>query len=394
MRISVGQAAKPRSRGIRRDFLWLALFALVFTNGFEDGGYQASLYAIGQEYDLSMTSMGIYASMELFATMLAPILLGSWADRGSKARSMGILLGLQIAATLAIVFVRYQFLFLLCVFVLGLTTSALHFIAIATLADAYPMTAKRKIGFITSMYATGALISPLVVSAYFKLGMGWRTLFGILAVGSVLALVGILRSGTEQRERGSAQSLKEQGTGRLIIGAILLLCAVMCIYVGFENGFAYFVDTLFTEVFMSDTGKLALSLFWALMIPARILVGYFSKHAYKILLGSVIAIPVVTLLVAVSQHAGVVLALCIPLGLASGAVYPSVLSLMLPFAGKKTATATGMITTSTGVGGMVFTILTGFMADHLGMRMALAILAAFFVFAIASVLALKRMKTA
>lgn len=391
MRVSVGQASKPQGRRIGRDFLWIALFALVFINGLEDGGYQASLYAIGQEYDLSMTSMGIYASMELFATMLAPILLGSWADRGGKARSMGILLGLQIAATLAIVAVRHQLLFLLCVFVLGLTTSALHFIAIATLADAYPMSAKKKIGYITSMYATGALISPLVVSAYLQLGMGWRTLFAILSVGSVLALVGILRSGTEQRERGTAQG-PEQGTGRLIVGAILLLCVVMCIYVGFENGFAYFVDTLFTDVFKSSTGKLALSLFWAVMIPARILVGHFSKHAYKILLGTVIVIPVVTLLVSVSQHANVVLALCIPLGLASGAVYPSVLSLMLPYAGKQTATATGVITTSTGVGGMVFTILTGFMADHLGMRMAMAILACFFVFALASVLGLKRIK--
>lgn len=388
----VSKVSGKRDWGKQPDLLWISLFALVFLNGFEDGGYQASLYAIGQEYDLSMTSMGLFASMELFATMLAPILLGQWADRRNKSQSMGILLVIQLISTLSIVLIKSQWLFLLCVFVLGLTTSALHFIAIATLADAYPITAKRKIGFITSMYATGALISPLVVAAYFNLGFGWRTLFGILTVGSALPLVGILRSGTEQRERGKRQDEVSQYGGKLIVAGVLLLCVVMCIYVGFENGFAYFVDTLFTDVLEADTGKLALSVFWAVMIPARILVGFFSKHAEKILLGCVVAIPLITVLVAVSHSAIAVLIMCIPLGLASGAVYPSVLSLMLPFAGKQTATATGMITTSTGIGGMVFTILTGFLSDKLGMRMALGVLAGFFVFAIIAVLSLRRIK--
>lgn len=389
----MSQAVRPSVANNKHDLLWVALFALVFLNGFEDGGYQASLYAIGLEYNLSMTSMGLFASMELFATMLAPILLGSWADHINKAKSMGILLAIQIVATAAVVLFKNELLFIICVFIIGLTTSALHFIAIATLADAYPQTASKKIGYITSMFATGALISPLVVGFYLGLGFDWRTLFGILVVGSALALFGILKSGTEQREAGTAQTEEARGTSRLILLGVLLLCVVMCIYVGFENGFAYFVDTLFTDVLQANTGKLALSVFWAVMIPARILVGHYAQHAYKILLGCVIAIPVTTLLVAASNSAPIVLALVVPLGMASGAVYPSVLNLMLPFAGRQTATATAMITTSTGIGGMVFTALTGLMADQWGMRVAMAVLAGFFVLSILAVLWLPRVKT-
>ena len=62
-----------------RDILWVTLFLIVFVNGFEAGGYQASLWNIGKNYDLSLTSKGLFASVELFATMLAPILLGRWA---------------------------------------------------------------------------------------------------------------------------------------------------------------------------------------------------------------------------------------------------------------------------------------------------------------------------
>ena len=43
-----------------------------------------------------------------------------------------------------------------------------------------------------------------------------------------------------------------------------------------------------------------------------------------------------------------------------------------------------MITTATGIGGFIFTALTGFMADNLGMRMAMQILAAFYILSIAS----------
>jgi MFS family permease len=80
----------------------------------------------------------------------------------------------------------------------------------------------------------------------------------------------------------------------------------------------------------------------------------------------------------------IVFILCIPLGFASGAIYPCVLNMMLPFSGKNTALATGMITTATGIGGVVFTALTGFNAEHLGMRMAIGILAALYIFSIAS----------
>lgn len=366
----------------QKDFLWVVLFLVIFINGFEAGGYQASIWNIGKDFDLSMTAKGMYASMELFATMLAPLLLGRWADRTSKDRSISILLGLQLAAAALVLVTRQDALFLFSVFFLGLTTSALQFISIAALADAYPVSNKRRIGFLTSMYATGALIAPLVVNFYLNHGMSWRTLFALLAAGSAVALVGILRSGSEPRESVSAAQEEQHSTGSFLLPGVLLLCVIMCIYVGFENGFAYFVDTLFTDVLKSGAGKFALSLFWAVMIPSRVLVGLFSQHARKILIGSVVAIPLITIAVSLSHSSALVMLLCVPLGFASGAIYPSVLTTVLPFAGKKTATATGMITTATGIGGVVFTALTGFLADRLGLNTAMVVLALFFVISI------------
>lgn len=365
-------------RKTHRDLLWITLFLIIFINGFEAGGYQASLWSIGRVFDLSKTSMGLYASMELFATMLAPILLGRWADSVEKAKCIRLLLGIQFAASLTVLFVRADRLFLVCIFFLGLTTSALQFIAIAALADAYPVTSGNKIAYMTSMYATGALVSPLVVDCYLRNRMDWRTLFGLLAIGSAVCLAGTLYSGCDPREVRAAPAEERDNGGKLILSAILLLSVIMCIYVGFENGFTFFVDTLFTDVLSSSAGKIALSLFWAVMIPSRILVGRFSAHNKRILVGAILLIPLTMLALYICSEPTVAMLLCIPLGFASGAIYPCALTIMLPYAGKNTATATGIITSATGIGGVVFTALTGFLADRFDLRAAMLILVSFF----------------
>lgn len=377
------------------DYLWIVLFLIVFINGFEAGGYQASLLNIGQSYDLSMTTMGIFASVELFATMLAPLVLGNWADRNSKAFCIKILLGLQFVAAAIILFTNAQWFFVFGVFFLGLTTSALQFISIAALADAYPLTGGKRIGFMTSMYAFGALVAPLVVSFYLKLGMPWRTLFTLLALGSLISFIGILGSGDDVREqKDTITSVTDNDNiqKEFYLLGILLLCVIMCIYVGFENGFTFFVDTLFANVLDSGLGKFALSVFWAVMIPSRVLVGYYAKYAKKILIAAATAIPVITIVLSLMNSSTVVFFLCIPLGFACGAIYPCVLNMMLPFAGKKTATATGMITTATGIGGFVFTALTGFVADNFGMRTAMEVLAGLFILALIAAICSAKIK--
>ena len=367
--------------------LWIFLFLIVFINGFEMGGYQASLYEIGRTYDLSITNMGFFAAAELLATMLAPIILGNWADRTDKVKSILLLLCTQIVFSLSILIGRNEILFIAGIFFLGLTTSALQFISIAAIAEKYPVSGKKKIGFITSMYAFGALTAPLAVSFYLDRNADWRLLFLLIAIGSVVAAAGVFLFRNEEREQTAETDEDKVKNGLFVISGGLLLCAVMFIYVGFENGFAFFIDTMFKDVFDSSLGKYALSIFWAVMIPSRILVGMLSRHSTKILLMSVIAIPVVTIGLSFSASGMIVMILCVPLSLFCGAIYPSVLITLVDFAkGNRTATATAMITAATGLGGVTFTALTGVLAGSFGIRNAICSLAVFFAVSIVCVI--------
>ena len=82
----------------------------------------------------------------------------------------------------------------------------------------------------------------------------------------------------------------------------------------------FFVDTLFTDVLHLSKGKVTLSLFWAVMIPSRFLVGHFANHAKKILVAAIVIIPCTMLLLTASSIPAVVMILCVPLRFASGAV--------------------------------------------------------------------------
>ena len=373
--------------------LWLYLFLIVFFNGFESGGYQASLYSIAQVYDLSVTSMGLFASVELFATMLAPLVLGSLADRSHKLKFLLVLLGMQIVFAFTLFASGVELVFIACIFFLGLTTSALQFISIAALMEAYPVSGKRKIGFMTSMYALGAFVAPLFVDLCMKMGFSWRVVFLALTIGSMIAFAGVFALRNSSIEEGNADEDTTKEGGRFVIVGVLLLCVVMCIYVGFENGFAFFVDTMFAEVLDSTKGKFAISLFWVVMIPSRVLVGLFARHAKRILVTSIIAIPVITWLITLMDSDSAVMALIIPLGFACGAIYPSVLTTLIGFSGNRKATATAMITTATGIGGVVFTALTGFLAERIGLKGSMLALAAFFILSLISVLALRKETT-
>ncbi len=370
--------------------LWLYLFLIVFFNGFEAGGYQASLYSIGQVYDLSVTGMGLFASVELLASMLAPLLLGSLADRSHKLKFLLIILGIQIVFAFTLFACNVETVFIIGIFLLGLTTSALQFISIAALMEAYPVSGKRKIGFMTSMYALGAFVAPLFVDRLLSMGFSWRVVFLALTIGSAIAFAGIFICRDFKTVEKAYGEHTDSVNSRFMIGGVLLLCVVMCIYVGFENGFAFFVDTMFTEVLNSSGGKFAISLFWVVMIPARVLVGIFAYHAKKILIAAIISIPIITWLITMLNDAGLVITMIVPLGLACGAIYPSVLSTLIPFSGDKKATATAMITTATGIGGVVFTAFTGFMADRIGFKGAILMLSAFFIISFVAVLALYR----
>lgn len=154
----------------QRNDLSLLFLLSIFMNGFETGGYQAALLYIGQEFDLSIGQQGILASVQLFATMIAPLLLGALADRIGKKIMLVLFTATRVLSAAVIMLATESLLFAVGIFTLGFACSIVQYVAIAGMQDAYPLTRNRRMGYITAMFALGAVAAPLAVG----ISMGGR----------------------------------------------------------------------------------------------------------------------------------------------------------------------------------------------------------------------------
>lgn len=360
--------------------LSVLLLASIFMNGFETGGYQASLLYIGEEYALDHGAQGVIASVELFATMIAPILLGSLADRVGKKIMLTLFTFTRVISCGTILLATQSLTFAVGVFILGFATSIIQYVAIAEMDDAYPVTRHKRMGGITAMYAFGAVIAPLIVGFAIKNSMGWKGFFASDCIISFILSVLLWKISFEPRENIADADLSEDEAAaasgsEIYYGGVALLCIIMFIYVGVENGVGFFLNGFMHDYVNSERGYIALSLFWMAMIPARILCGYFCRHRRLLLCAAPTgaAILLAVLSAVTNEYLAFVLVFC--LGFFCGAVYPNVLTYASDFSGTKTATVTAAITVATGVGGTVISAAFGFLETAIGFTGSFRILA-------------------
>ena len=370
---------------IDKNFLAGILFLTIFMNGFEAGGYQACLLNIGQEFDLSASSMGLLASVQLFAILLAPLMFGAVADWIGKRKVMAAFLLLRLGACAVLLTTIAARSFVLGIFAVGLSISILQAVAIAGLEDAYPLSGRKKLGIITSMYALGAVLAPLFCGMLLESGFSWRILF--IFVGSMAALLTAALCFVDftPKENGRIHKEETESSDKMLLSGILLLCFIMFVYVGVENGVAFFLTSFVQlELHGGVDSYLALSMFWLAMIFSRLLCGAWHEKRAFVLMSAVAGVSIFAFLLSTVQDARLVVFLSFVMGFFSGAVYPSVLNYSVDFANGRTATVTGLITAATGLGGAVVAAAFGWISDYYGMRTAFDILGAFMVMDIAA----------
>lgn len=154
----------------------------------------------------------------------------------------------------------------------------------------------------------------------------------------------------------------------------------MFIYVGVESGFSFFLNSFVSQELNGPNAYLAVSLFWLAMIPSRVLCGYFARYKGRILIVATVGVSLFTWLMSNTSNFMVAVVLSFILGFFSGAVYPSVLNFAAEFASKRTATAMGMITAATGLGGAIIAVAFGWITSAYGIRTALIMLGAIMLF--------------
>ena len=219
---------------------WI-LFLSMFLTGFESGGYQACLLSIGTSFHLNESLMGLLSAIQLAAILIAPLVFGTVDRRIGKKIAIQAFLVCRIIGCLLVLLAQDAVVFAIGIFIVGLSIAMVQSLSIAGLSDAYPSSGKKKIGLMTSMYSLGAVIAPLLMGALIDAGYSWRLLFLIVILLSTFMIVTLARESFQPKEQ--AMTKQEEHTGSWTLPIILMLCLIMFIYVGVENGFGFFMNS-------------------------------------------------------------------------------------------------------------------------------------------------------
>jgi len=268
----------------RKILLLIVLFSVLFINGFEAAGYQAGLGKIAETFALTDTNKGLIVFLQLGASFISPLLFGPLVDKRSKKAFLIAFSLLEILACAFLSFGQSFPLFAIGISLFGFASGTAQYLVFAALADLFPVSGAKKVALATTFYSLGAVIAPLLMGLFLNQGVPWRWLF--MSVGVVLCLqtIAFLFFAFTPFEEKPVSLESETVQGNTDWLGVFLLCAAMFAYVGYENGFAFFITSFLQDTLQSSQPYLALSLFWLAMIPSRALCGVFAAKGRQILL--------------------------------------------------------------------------------------------------------------
>lgn len=238
------------------------------------GTYQISLLQITQNFQLDTVMMGALVAIQYVGLCLPPLFLGTLSEKIGKKTVVIISLPLMIFGVALISLTNSLGLFIAGILLCGAGYSVAEATLTATLGVEFKQKSAFHLGMSQAFFSIGAVLAPFWCEALFGIGYTYHHAFGIVGIALIAAYIMLLFTRHENDVRGSAQA----GIGsvlRLFSKKTFLLIALaifMC--VGVEETVAFFADSYMELTLgMPQFSALALSLFWAGMIPPRLLLG-------------------------------------------------------------------------------------------------------------------------
>ncbi len=365
-----------------------AFCVLMFFVGFEMGGFQFALRSISAEYSMHGIGSGLLVAAQYSSVIIMPLLFGHIADRVGKRIVLlsfcaVFLLGCALAALSGGV-VAFSF----GAFLIGAGYSVCETAGSAALSDLSREDGARWVNLSQGALSFGAVISPILTQVCTKaFGSSWRLVFFVCLFGALLSAVLLFLSRIP-----SASTVEPLQSTSLPIRhfrdlPFTLFFFSILLYVGLENGFGYFTESLFSlELHTVSLGAYAISAYWASMAFSRLLFGVLSVKPERTLIISLGVSAVLFLALSLLKSPIPAFAACALIGFAFGPVWSALMNLAAARNPNSSGGAMGLMSAGCGLGGAVFPALMGLISDSLNLRAAFLLLA--FTTAVAAALSL------
>lgn len=326
--------------------------------------YQSVISELSSEHSVGPTAMGVIISLHFIGSIMAPVIFGEISDRVGKKPVVITAFIIIITGILSVYIFDNLYLTAVGIFVVGCGFAVIEGSLSGVLSDINADEIGKVINISQMFFSIGAVAGPLIALFLAEATGSWKSVFIVVIV--LFCLIAVYMASLDFGEKKISDS-KTKGLISAVLlkqSIFILLCLAMFLYVGAEEGIAFWLKSYFEEIFDSSSmGAFALSGYWASMIIGRFLASKFNNK-YGLFLKAGLLLSLAASIIALLWKDNIVNIVCfIVLGLGFSAVWPIITSMTAERFPEYTGTAMGFMVTSGAVGGAAMPFLMGAAAD-------------------------------
>jgi FHS family glucose/mannose:H+ symporter-like MFS transporter len=354
----------------KRAINWVCFAVLGFL-GIYLGVFQRVLDKIAFDYSLNKLHMGSLVTVHFAGLLLGPLFAGELSDKFGRKVILSSAFTIFLSG-LIVIFVSQGILPLLIgIFITGVAFGILEGTITTLLTDITVGDSNKVINISQIFFSIGTMAGPFIAVAAIMLSGSWKFTYALSIVIVLFFLFAFKRypysdyKPAEKVEGIITIKLLKQKT-------FLLLCASMIMYVGIEEGLAFWMTTYAKEWAASEYyPTILLAVYWGSMILGRYIVSKFSKKLNELIIGSMIFSAVFLVIVLLTNSLIVNLISFFFIGLGFSGIWPMVMALTKEYFPVYTGTAFGIMMACSAAGGVLIPFIMGYIGEKANLKLAL-----------------------
>ena len=339
--------------------LWVLVLALL----------GPSVPSIVTDLGISYTQAGLFFTFLSFGSLLGTSLGAFATDHFNRKRIFIVSTLCLVAGLIVTALSRTYYLLLAAIFLMSMLGSPIGAVSQSVMLSLFPQKRESYLSLQTFFAASGSFMSPLIVTAVLLLGFPWRASFLFAALLGLVLLVFAFRLQIPPMQTPPDE--EKQRTARLLKDPALIVSALFIfLSIGPDIGFSYWL----TEHFLTDLGA---EKRWAAAIVTIYLSGIlFGRGILPRILRVHPGVRVIPFAAAtaIAGFAGFrflepillkTLSVCV-YGIGVAPIFPLLMAWGTGRFPGNPGTATGILFGAMSLGGMVFPVLIGRIAEDFG----------------------------
>ncbi|HBP38353.1 MAG TPA: hypothetical protein DD640_06375, partial [Clostridiales bacterium] len=245
--------------------------------------YQSVIDDIAADYQLSPAGKGLMISFHFLGAFLLPLILGEAGDRLGTRPVLRLAFLLMIGGLVLIIVSHAPYLFLIGTLLVGGGFAVIEGMLSGLLAIANPERVNSVMNLSQMYFCLGAVGGPFMAYGLKWIGAGWQVNYGLILILLILSLILFNRLILPAYRTAPLKGLYLK---RILKDPVfILLLLAIFIYVGIEEGTAFWVSSYIQETMTSSVpGLFFISVYWLGMACGRWVFQYLRQSYHRWLL--------------------------------------------------------------------------------------------------------------